>query len=61
MAQHATALEGAFGELASRRDGSLERELAKRGLLDPRGPNPLDVPALSEVAIDLAYALARSR
>jgi hypothetical protein len=52
-------MERVFHELASRQDGSLERELRKRQLLGTRGPNVVNIPAPPGDAIDLAYVLAR--
>jgi hypothetical protein len=59
VAQHADVTDAAFGELARRRDNSLDRELEKLKFLGAGGPNALDAPTPSDDAIDLAYAFAR--
>ena len=56
--RRARAIERGLSELASRQDGSLERELKKLSLTGTRGPNPIDAPEPSADAINLAYTFA---
>jgi hypothetical protein len=54
----ADAIERTVGELARRKDGSLQREIARFGLGGPRGPNRLRLPEPSRPALELAVFLA---